>query len=197
MVFCVVLIHCVVTCILPFLLGMWKRGLDACTQNRSVTCLSIETHGYCLHALMPWLRKPVLSIWYQYRPILASFPGLHAQLLSLAVRKAGEDLDGFITWCMPRLTSCTVASHDWSSSNLTCRTSWTERTNWIQGKKSEGERTNPDVSRLNMMSAAARIHSSPAITPCVHACDHCSRGWIWCHLHLVPRCHLVGGGYSW
>ena len=28
---------------------------------------------------------------------LASFPGLHAQLLSLAVRKAGEGLDGFIT----------------------------------------------------------------------------------------------------
>jgi len=29
--------------------------------------------------------------------MLASFPGLHAQLLSLAVRKAGEGLDGFIT----------------------------------------------------------------------------------------------------
>ena len=28
---------------------------------------------------------------------LASFPGLHAQLLSLAVRKAGEGLDGLIT----------------------------------------------------------------------------------------------------
>jgi len=28
---------------------------------------------------------------------LASFPGLHAQLVSLAVRKAGEGLDGFIT----------------------------------------------------------------------------------------------------
>ena len=28
---------------------------------------------------------------------LASFPGLHAQLLSLAVRKAGEGLDRFIT----------------------------------------------------------------------------------------------------
>ena len=28
---------------------------------------------------------------------IASFPGLHAQLLSLAVRKAGEGLDGFIT----------------------------------------------------------------------------------------------------
>jgi len=30
-------------------------------------------------------------------PYLASFPGLHAQLLLLAVRKAGEGLDGFIT----------------------------------------------------------------------------------------------------
>jgi len=28
---------------------------------------------------------------------IALFPGLHAQLLSLAVRKAGEGLDGFIT----------------------------------------------------------------------------------------------------
>jgi len=28
---------------------------------------------------------------------LASFPGLHTQLLSLAVRKAREGLDGFIT----------------------------------------------------------------------------------------------------
>ena len=28
---------------------------------------------------------------------IASFPGLYAQLLSLAVRKAGEGLDGFIT----------------------------------------------------------------------------------------------------
>jgi len=30
-------------------------------------------------------------------PHIASFPGLHAQLLSHAVRKAGEGLDGFIT----------------------------------------------------------------------------------------------------
>jgi len=28
---------------------------------------------------------------------VASFPGLHAQLLLLAVRKAGEGLDGLIT----------------------------------------------------------------------------------------------------
>jgi len=28
---------------------------------------------------------------------IASFPGLHAQLLSLAIRKAGEGLDGIIT----------------------------------------------------------------------------------------------------
>ena len=31
------------------------------------------------------------------RAQIASFPGLHAQLLSLAVQKAGEDLDGLIT----------------------------------------------------------------------------------------------------
>jgi len=30
--------------------------------------------------------------------LTASFPGLHAQLLLLAVRKAGEGLDGFIMW---------------------------------------------------------------------------------------------------
>ena len=29
--------------------------------------------------------------------VVASFPGLHAQLLSLAVRKTGEGLDGLIT----------------------------------------------------------------------------------------------------
>ena len=79
----------------------------------------------------------------------------------LAVQKAGEDLDGFTTWCVPRLTSRTVASHDQSSSNQTRRTNWTERTNWIQGKKSEGER------RLNMMSAAAHITWSirPGLPP--------------------------------
>jgi len=42
--------------------------------------------------------------------VLASFPSLHAQLLSLAVQKAGEGLDGFITWCMPQLMSCSVCS---------------------------------------------------------------------------------------
>jgi len=41
---------------------------------------------------------------------IASFPGLHAQLLSLAVWKAGEGLDGLIMWCVPRLTSCSVCS---------------------------------------------------------------------------------------
>ena len=32
-----------------------------------------------------------------YGVVLASFPGLHTQLLSLAVRKVGEGLDGLIT----------------------------------------------------------------------------------------------------
>ena len=88
---------------------------------------------------------------------LASFSGLHAQLLSLAIRKAGEGLDGFITWCVLLLTSHTVDSHNRSSSNRTRGTIWRERTNWIQGKKSEGERTNSDVSRLNVMSAVGCI----------------------------------------
>jgi len=36
-------------------------------------------------------------VWAQDYSLLASFPGLHAQLLLLAVRKAGEGLDGLIT----------------------------------------------------------------------------------------------------
>jgi len=59
-----------------------------------------------------------------------------------------------LSWCVPLLTSCTVASHDQSSSNPTHRTNWTERMNWIQGKKTEGERRNPDV---NVTSAATHI----------------------------------------
>jgi len=38
-----------------------------------------------------------VSSMLQTHTHIASFPGLHAQLLSLAVRKAGEGLDGFIT----------------------------------------------------------------------------------------------------
>ena len=87
---------------------------------------------------MPWLCKPVSSIWYQYQPILASFPGLHAQLLSLAVQKVGEGLDGFITWCVPQLTSCTVASHDRSSSNLNRRTNWTEERTEFRERRVKG-----------------------------------------------------------
>ena len=49
--------------------------------------------------------------WAVTYTTIASLPGLHTQLLSHAVRKAGEGLDGFITWCMPRLTSCSVSSH--------------------------------------------------------------------------------------
>jgi len=35
--------------------------------------------------------------WASAISLLALFPGLHAQLLSLAVQKAGEGLDRFIT----------------------------------------------------------------------------------------------------
>ena len=41
-------------------------------------------------------RKSWLAL-YRRTISVASFPGLHAQLLSLAVRKAGEGLDGLIT----------------------------------------------------------------------------------------------------
>jgi len=40
--------------------------------------------------------KGALAVAAVHEPDLASFPGLHAQLLLLAVRKAGEGLDGFI-----------------------------------------------------------------------------------------------------
>jgi len=120
-------------------LNYWTTELDYWTHPNCHKCLvQCRTETKCTYPL-------------------ASFPGLHAQLLSLAVRKTGEGLDGLITWCVPRLMSRTVASHDRSSSNRTRRTNWTERTNWIQGKKSEGERTNPDVSKLNMTSAMACI----------------------------------------
>jgi len=41
--------------------------------------------------------RRVSTKYYHTMLALASFPGLHAQLLSLAVRKAGEGLDGLIT----------------------------------------------------------------------------------------------------
>ena len=113
---------------------------------------------------------------------LASFPGLHAQVLSLAVQKAGEGLEGFITLCMALLTSHTVASHNWSSSNRTRRTHWTERVNWIQGKKNEGERTNPDVSRLNMTSAVVKKNPSRHPPPRFLYCKWQKLGveaWEW------------------
>ena len=55
----------------------------------------------------------------------------------LPYEKRGEGLDGFIMWCMPLLTSHTVASHDRSSSNRTRRTNWTERTNWEQREQTQ------------------------------------------------------------
>ena len=63
--------------------------------------------------------------------------------------KSGEKAWTDLSRDVPLLTSCIVATHDRSSSNQTRRTNWTERMNWIQGKKSEGERTNPDVSKLH------------------------------------------------
>jgi len=94
----------------------------------------------------------------------------------LQYKKRGEGLEGFIMWCVPLLTSHTVASHDRSSSNQTCMTSWTE---WILGKKSEGERTNPDVSRLNVTSAAAcitrQIH--PGLPPALRTAS--DKSWTW------------------
>ena len=40
-----------------------------------------------------------------YGGLSASFPGLHAKLLSLSIQKAGEGLEGFIMWCVLLLTS--------------------------------------------------------------------------------------------
>jgi len=56
---------------------------------------------------------PSMHVAEDYNPLtgwsvhgLASFPGLHAQLLSLAVWKAWEGLEGFITWCVPLTHPC-------------------------------------------------------------------------------------------
>ena len=112
-----------------------------CTPDCIVA--QFDQHGNCTTATVDTVvlgmfqAVCISEITVELTTFLASFPGLHAQLLSLAVRKAGEGLDGLIMWCVPRLTSRTVASHDRSSSNQTLRTNWTERTNWIQGKKSE------------------------------------------------------------
>ena len=105
---------------------------------------------------------------------LASFPSLHAQLFSLAVWKAGRR-PGRFYHVMCGDADVTVASHDRSSNNRTHNTNWTERTNGIQGKESEGERTNPDVSRLNVKSVAARITSRPSST--FHTAS--DKSWVW------------------
>ena len=135
-----------------------------CTHDSISGCLaqamslrSLWILSICCHCVpVSLLHKNLKTRWLQWST-LASFPGLHAQLLSLAVWKRGKAWTDFITWCVPLLMSRTVASHDQSSSNRPRRTNWTEITNWIQGKKSEGERTNPNVSRLNMTSAMACI----------------------------------------
>ena len=103
----------------------------------------VDSVIYSAHAHTECMCMDITPSMYSMDSI-ASFPGLHAQLLLLAVRKAEEGLDGLITWCVPRLTSRTVASHDQSSSNRTRRTNWTERTDWIQGKKREQTQTCAD-----------------------------------------------------
>ena len=89
-------------------------ALGACTIGYTSSCeggwwwdrwwdmhiLSSHTHTHT-HART---NTSVASVTLFSR-ILASFPGLHSQLLVLAVRKArGGGLDRFIMWCMPLLT---------------------------------------------------------------------------------------------
>jgi len=61
-----------------------------------------------IHLIYPFKTLKIVLIYFQQSGsticnqqdssiTLASFPGLHTQLLSLAVGKAGEGLDGFIT----------------------------------------------------------------------------------------------------
>jgi len=99
---------------------------------------------------------------------LASFPGLHAQLLSLAVRKAGEGLDRFITRCLPLLMSHTVDSHDRSSSNRTRGTNWRElnpgKEEWREENKLRCEQTEHDVSSSTHHVINPSRHS-PAFVP--------------------------------
>jgi len=90
--------------------------LDSVDTTQSVTIHCINTVHQCTHTHThththtPTTYTHTHTMPFTHTQCLASFPGLHAQLLSLAVRKAGEGLDGFITWCVSRLTSCSVCS---------------------------------------------------------------------------------------
>ena len=86
-----------------------------------------------LHPYTVWIRgscQAVSTTAWEWGYNLASFPGLHAQLLSLAVPKAGEGLEGFITWCMPLLMPwpflISIPDHSWSQSQtiLNLAISW-------------------------------------------------------------------------
>ena len=66
-------------------------GTTECSLMCSLEQENPYVHGKDRHVADVLSRLSIPS------PDLASFPGLHTQLLSLAVRKAGEGLDGLIT----------------------------------------------------------------------------------------------------
>jgi len=77
---------------------------EAVQDKKPHTALYFPPYIFALENIVPEIELcirynkpvevPLVLVHYGY---LALFPGLHAQLLSLAVRKQGEGLDGFIT----------------------------------------------------------------------------------------------------
>ena len=66
------------------------------TRNQVVLSYFVEAKGNNIYNSCSCLYFRICYCTHSYGHV-ASFPGLHAQLLSLAVRKAGEGLDGLIT----------------------------------------------------------------------------------------------------
>ena len=82
-----------------------------CCSNKSHEARLIQLLYNLYWPLFNYIRMSDFLLQVCQQGLLASFPGLHAQLLPLAVRKAGEGLDGFIMCCVQRLTSFSVCSH--------------------------------------------------------------------------------------
>jgi len=83
----------------------WGRMMPIKCAGGHVACLS-----GCDHIDTTCNNKRCI-VWHTCDANLTSFPGLHVQLMLLAVWKAGEGLEGFIMWCMSLLTSRSVCSH--------------------------------------------------------------------------------------
>ena len=72
--------------------------VDIVYGNWQTVTNDYEIMQYMVGSVISWMTPPGQFSMLQcgHRVHLASFPGLHAQLLLLAIRKAGEGLDGLI-----------------------------------------------------------------------------------------------------